>query len=385
MLQTNRRIKAGVLILFLVGVAYASALTGPEPGYTNAPGDIGNCTVCHDHPGQINVGSGSVRVDGVPAVYETGRDYTLTVRVQHGGRIRFGFQLTAIDGSGSRAGTLSSLGEETQVITGSGVLGNRQYAEHTQPGTSGSVNSHTWEIRWTAPSSDIGPVTFYVAGNAADNSGTNQGDDFIYTSSVPSDSPTSVVTLALLTQPDNQTLQTGSKFTINWAATGGSNLAGYELRYSTDDGATFPISNLIFSTTNTSVTSYEWTVPDTPTTQARLRVQASSQSGSAVNAISGRFTITDQEGGGVPLPQIFGASVSGKKLIVTGADFGFGAKLFIDGAKQKKTSNDELNPTTVLIGKKAGKLISRGQTVTLQVENPDGSMSAGFSYTRPVE
>jgi hypothetical protein len=383
MLHTNQRIKASVLILFLVGVVYASALNGPEPGYTNAPGDIGNCTVCHDHPGQINVGSGNVRVDGVPTVYESGRDYTLSVRVQHGGRIRFGFQLTAIDGSGNRAGTLTSLGGDTQVILGSGALGDRQYAEHTQPGTSGSSGSHIWEIRWTAPSTDVGTVTFYVAGNAADNSGTNQGDDFIYTSTVTSDSPTSVVTLALLTQPDNQILQAGSKFTINWAATGGSNLAGYEVRYSTDDGATFPINNLVFSTTNTSVTTYEWTVPNTPTTQARLRVQASSQSGSAVNAISGRFTIT--EGSGVPLPQIFGASVSGKKLIVSGADFGFGAKLFIDGQKQKKTSNDELNPTTVIVAKKAGKLISRGQTVMLQVENPDGSLSAGFSYTRPVE
>ena len=345
MSHTNRRIKASVLVLFLAAVAYAR-VTGPEPGYTNAPGDIGNCTACHDHPGQINVGSGNVRIDGVPAVYETGRDYTVAVTVQQAGRQRFGFQLTAIDGSGNRAGTFGSLGGDTQVIPEVG-LGGRQYIVHTQSGTSGSSGSHVWEIRWTAPSTDAGTVRFFVAGNAADGDGTNQGNDFIYTNSFPSDSSTSVVTLLLLSQPDNQTLQAGSKFTINWTATGGSNLAGYEVRYSTDDGMTFPITNLVFSTTNTSVTSYEWTVPNTATTQARLRVQASSQSGSAVNAISGRFTITG--GGSIPMPQIFNASVSGKKLIVTGVDFGFGADLFIDGQKQKKTFNDELNPTTMSI------------------------------------
>jgi hypothetical protein len=55
----------------------------------------------------------------------------------------------------------------------------------------------------------------------------------------------------------------------------------------------------------------------------------------------------------------------------------------MDGKKVKKTSNDELNPSTMLVSKKGGKQIARGQTVTLVVENPDGSVSQPFSYTRP--
>lgn len=82
-------------------------------------------------------------------------------------------------------------------------------------------------------------------------------------------------------------------------------------------------------------------------------------------------------------PQIFNASVREKKLFVSGVNFGIGAELLMNGKKQKKTYNDETDPTTILVGKKCGKLIEPGQTVTLQVRNPDGILSAEFSYTRP--
>jgi hypothetical protein len=61
------------------------------------------------------------------------------------------------------------------------------------------------------------------------------------------------------------------------------------------------------------------------------------------------------------------------------------AKVFLDAVKHKKTSNDELNPATVLIARKAGKEIAPGQTVTVQVRNPDGLLSNELTYTRSVE
>jgi len=84
-------------------------------------------------------------------------------------------------------------------------------------------------------------------------------------------------------------------------------------------------------------------------------------------------------------PVITGASVSGKKLFVAGASFGSDATLFMNGEKQKKTRNDDSNPTTLLVAKKSGKLILEGQTVMLQVENSDGKLSNEFLFTRPVE
>jgi hypothetical protein len=71
-------------------------------------------------------------------------------------------------------------------------------------------------------------------------------------------------------------------------------------------------------------------------------------------------------------------------LIVTGQNFDAGAKVFLNGDKQK-TSNDDSSPTTMLIAKKAGKKINAGDSVTLQVRNSDNSLSAEFPFTRPAE
>jgi hypothetical protein len=60
-------------------------------------------------------------------------------------------------------------------------------------------------------------------------------------------------------------------------------------------------------------------------------------------------------------PVIAGAWVIGKKLFVAGFNFDDGAKIVLNGEKQK-TTNDSTTPTTVLIGKKAGKKIERGQS-----------------------
>jgi hypothetical protein len=80
-------------------------------------------------------------------------------------------------------------------------------------------------------------------------------------------------------------------------------------------------------------------------------------------------------------PTITSAMVSGKKLLVFGSDFDSGAKILLNSESQK-TSNDELNPSTALIAKKAGKKIAPGETVMLQVRNSDGTLTDQFSFTR---
>jgi hypothetical protein len=82
-------------------------------------------------------------------------------------------------------------------------------------------------------------------------------------------------------------------------------------------------------------------------------------------------------------PAISRAEIQGKHLLVCGSGFDLGAKILINGEVHKKTRNDEQNPGGQLFGKKAGKLIERGETVTLQVRNADGSLSNELSFTRP--
>ena len=89
-------------------------------------------------------------------------------------------------------------------------------------------------------------------------------------------------------------------------------------------------------------------------------------------------TITQEVG-----PAINAAVIQGKQLIVTGVNFVDGGSLLIDGAKQKKTFNDPGTPTTMMVARKAGKTISSGQIVQLQVRNPDGKTSPQFPFRRP--
>lgn len=83
------------------------------------------------------------------------------------------------------------------------------------------------------------------------------------------------------------------------------------------------------------------------------------------------------------LPRIIGASVSGKKLFVSGLNFDDGAKIYLNGEKQK-SANDADSPTTLLVGKKAGKQIERGVPITLQIKNSDGKLSESFTFTSPA-
>ena len=80
----------------------------------------------------------------------------------------------------------------------------------------------------------------------------------------------------------------------------------------------------------------------------------------------------------VTLPKITMASVAGKKLIVVGENFNPDAVILINGEEQK-TRNDDQNPGTTLIGKKAGKKIRPGDR--LQVRNPDDILSEEFIFT----
>jgi hypothetical protein len=77
-------------------------------------------------------------------------------------------------------------------------------------------------------------------------------------------------------------------------------------------------------------------------------------------------------------PRIILASVSGKKLFITGENFHADAVILINGEKQK-TRNDDENPQTRLVGKKAGKKIKAGDQI--QVRNPNGTISEEFIFT----
>jgi hypothetical protein len=250
--------------------------SGPTAGLTGAPGE-GSCTECHG--GAPNVGPGQFTITGLPARYDLGMTYQVTVThtTTDNSRRRWGFQLTALTANNTKAGELTNNSGFTSILNNDGPGGNRQYIEHNIQGTFAGQNlTASWTFNWTAPATNIGAITFYASGNQANNNSGSTGDQIYITSEI-----------------------------VNPPAT------------------------------NTG------------------------------------------------LPLITEARVNKKQLIITGENFDFGAVLLMDGAKVKKTFNDEINPTTVMVARKAGNQIVPGQEVMLQIRNLDGTLSNIFPFRRP--
>src|SRR5215813_6291970 len=182
---------------------------GPNPGHTGAPGEL-TCATSGCHTGSLNSGPGQFSIVP-PTSYEPGQTYQIAVTHQtnDSSRRRWGFQLTVLDDSNNnKAGNLANLGSTTQVLDG-GPDGNRQYIEHSFNGTfQGQQNGASWTFNWTAPSTDVGPITFYAAGNQANNDGNTSGD-FIYRTFVASAPASSTADFALSVDPASRSVVPG--------------------------------------------------------------------------------------------------------------------------------------------------------------------------------
>ena len=166
---------------FLVFTFFAGILSdNGKAGATGSPGE-NNCTQCHNTYA-VNSGSGSIVITSNMTNWEyvPGQTYTITVTVAQTGKSLFGMGFEALQSSGANAGTLTpGTGTTSKNAT---VAGNsRKNIVHTLNGGASS-GSHTFTFTWLAPASNIGNVTFYVAGNACNANGSDTGD-YVYTAS----------------------------------------------------------------------------------------------------------------------------------------------------------------------------------------------------------
>ncbi|MEP6714774.1 MAG: choice-of-anchor V domain-containing protein [Terriglobia bacterium] len=164
---------------------------GPVARLTAAPGDNARaCTSCHT--GTLNSGTGAVKILLLSGpVYIPGVKQRISVEVSDPTQQRWGFEFSArlnSDLVNGQAGKLTPVDNLTQVICednapepcSTGV----NFIQHTSAGTrKGTKNGVTFQFDWTPPATNAGPVTFYVAGNAA-NGDNNLTGDLIYTSSI---------------------------------------------------------------------------------------------------------------------------------------------------------------------------------------------------------
>jgi len=181
-MNTNAPIVGGFWIAFVAVFLIASSSFlfsfGAPAERTGAPrmGEPQELTCvdgCHvSFP--LNSGEGSVAILA-PAAYSPGEKFDVQVRVSDPDAILFGFEITSKDAFAGHVGAWDVSGDAVQFSGGSA-----EYVTH-EDAVFGS-ESITWVIPWTAPSSDVGDVTFYATGNGADGDGRFLGDRIYATS-----------------------------------------------------------------------------------------------------------------------------------------------------------------------------------------------------------
>lgn len=157
----------GLLISMKIAIGNSAS---PPVSKTGAPNE-NKCIQCHQ--GTAGTGSVSMVFGNNETQYVPGQQYTIQVSTLDPTRTRFGFQVTALAGGvGATVGTFSLINTAntvTQTATVSGSL--RRYVAHK------SANSNqNWSFNWTAPPTDVGPITFFLVGVAANNNNGSTGD-----------------------------------------------------------------------------------------------------------------------------------------------------------------------------------------------------------------
>jgi len=200
-------IKAILLAVRAASVAMAYEY-GPDPGYDGAPSQpagVGNhpmaCATaqCHSSDqrpggtgGPINAFAGY----GVSATFSSGSSYTpgggpitITVSVSDQKNTHYGFQMSArleSDLTNGQAGSFTAGANQLVICSdGNPRLPNKQcpmleYIEHDFPANS-QVSTTPYTFTWTPPATNVGPVHFYVAGNAVNGDLKADGNDHVYT------------------------------------------------------------------------------------------------------------------------------------------------------------------------------------------------------------
>lgn len=164
---------AAALVVVSAGAAAVLSKQGPPVAHTGGFGEP-SCAACHLGE-ELNAPGGVLQLQGLPAAYEPGRAYTLTVVLQRAQLAIGGFELAARFEDGRQAGRFRPRDLRVFVADSAGI----QYVHHTLQGVSAAAGRLTWQVRWQAPLSG-GAVLFHLAGNASNDDASNLGD-FIYT------------------------------------------------------------------------------------------------------------------------------------------------------------------------------------------------------------
>ncbi len=219
-LKNRLPVWAVLMLLFVASTGSALAYSfSPPDERTGAPNEDTCATVgCHSG-NDLNASGGSLMLT-IPETYVPNEVYTIVVNLSREGQSRWGFEMTALDADGARAGVfVADADGNTQLSEANG----KQYIKHTIAGTAAGTNDeNSWEFEWTAPDADSGPITFYAAGNATNGDSTPAGD-YIYTAQADSTVPVVAgVSLEIVGDKERSTMDAvaGVSYTLTVKNTG---------------------------------------------------------------------------------------------------------------------------------------------------------------------
>lgn len=176
------------LVFFFASYTVKYKTSGTHPGSTGAPGDQ-TCAQMGCHADamvfQNSIGVNNLVFSSGDSTYFPGVTYTITIQVKKAPKVKFGFECVALKDSDSlnTGQIIISDPIRTQLINHLNGNDTRYSITHQTAGTPNLFPDSTqWTFKWTAPSSNVGKITFWYATNCTNNNGQNTGDQ-IYLSS----------------------------------------------------------------------------------------------------------------------------------------------------------------------------------------------------------
>ena len=170
-----------LLVLLIIIIPFLiAALTnagGSPGGFSSSVGDGNeNCTKCH--AGSAIDKTAWISSNIPSSGYITGKTYKITVSGTHSGVIRFGFEATAEDLSGTKQGLISL----TQPVK-TKLVNSQKAITHTGLGYTPDGDNKSWDFNWKAPEIGTGPIVFSASLCAANGNMGTSGDQ-TYNSSI---------------------------------------------------------------------------------------------------------------------------------------------------------------------------------------------------------
>ncbi|MDO8365152.1 MAG: choice-of-anchor V domain-containing protein [Saprospiraceae bacterium] len=144
-------------------------------GHTGAPGET-SCTGCHGGTANTGPGNMTLMLSDTTLRYTPGEIFDAKVVLRQAGLDKFGFVGLALkDADNTTIGTFTI---DDVVRTRTFNDGPRKYVSHTPCGADATPSdSLSWTFHWKAPATNVGNITLYLAGLAANHNHALSGDD----------------------------------------------------------------------------------------------------------------------------------------------------------------------------------------------------------------